>query len=109
MALPSAELDEFYRYFRISGMGHCSGGTGAHNIGNNNASLASEDADANVLAAIVRWVEEGEAPEFVLGTAFKNETTKSEVKFQRRHCRYPGRNMYKGTGDPDSADSWECV
>ena len=29
MQLRSSELDEFYRFFRVSGMNHCSGGVGA--------------------------------------------------------------------------------
>ncbi|SPO00288.1 related to feruloyl esterase B precursor [Cephalotrichum gorgonifer] len=105
MGLPPAELNEFYRFFRISGMSHCAGGTGASYIGSDLRTLAGEGADENVLAAIVKWVEEGVAPEHVLGTAFGEGR---EVKFQRRHCRYPLRNMYKGEGDPNSADSWEC-
>jgi feruloyl esterase len=106
MGLRTSDLDEFYRYFRISGMGHCRGGSGASAIGNNAATLAGEEADKNVLTAIVKWVEEGEAPEAVLGTAF--EADGETVKFQRRHCKYPGRNVYKG-GDADLAESWECV
>lgn len=33
MKLPSEKLDDFYRFFRISGMGHCAGGNGAWEIG----------------------------------------------------------------------------
>lgn len=108
MGLQGREIDGFYRYFRISGMGHCGGGTGAFNIGNRESTFSGEEADRNVLAAIVAWVEEGKAPEYVLGTAYTDQA-KTEVKFQRRHCKYPGRNVYKGTGNPDEADSWECV
>jgi feruloyl esterase len=108
MQLRSEELDNFYRYFRISGMAHCSGGTGAYNIGNQAWGLAGEQPEENVLAAIVQWVEEGEAPEYVLGTAYAG-TSRDEIKFQRRHCKYPLRNVYKGSGDPNSADSWECI
>ncbi|KAI9166367.1 putative feruloyl esterase B-1 [Paramyrothecium foliicola] len=82
MELTSEELDEFYRYFRISGMAHCAGGTGAQNIGNRAATLAGEDPEENVLSAIVQWVEEGKAPEHVLGTAFVDQTTKAQVPFE---------------------------
>ncbi|PKS05108.1 hypothetical protein jhhlp_008475 [Lomentospora prolificans] len=108
MGLPPSELDAFYRFFYISGMGHCAGGTGASNIGNRLSTLAEEEPEGNVLAAIVQWVEEGVAPDYVLGTAYTSEE-KDEIAFQRRHCKYPARNMYKGEGDPDAADSWECV
>lgn len=108
MGLRSDELDEFYRYFRISGMGHCSGGSGAYNIGNRQSSFAGDEPEGNVLAAMVRWVEEGIAPEYVLGTAYV-DAGKTVVAFKRKHCKYPLRNKYKSTGDADDAESWECV
>lgn len=108
LGLPPSELDEFYRYFRISGMGHCQGGSGAYNIGNSAGGLAGEEPDRNVLSAIVRWVEGGEAPEYILGTAFV-DAGKTQVRLQRRHCKYPLRNEYSGIGDPDDAESWSCV
>jgi feruloyl esterase len=110
MGLPSSALDEFYRFFRISGMGHCSGGVGASFIGQEAASNYTLDPEGNVLMAMVRWVEEGSAPESILGTAYVNETKDSgEIAFQRRHCKYPLRNVYSGTGDATKPDSWNCV
>lgn len=104
------ELDEFYRFFRISGMGHCSGGPGASFIGQAITSNWTENPEGNVLTALVRWVEEGIAPDTILGTAYVNETQSTgEVAFQRRHCRYPYRNVYTGEGDPTEPDSWECI
>ncbi|KAH8893014.1 tannase and feruloyl esterase [Thozetella sp. PMI_491] len=109
MNLPSSSLDEFYRFYRISGMGHCNGGPGATFIGNKGATTATLDPDGNVLMAMVRWVEEGVAPDNIMGTAFVNGTQGGEVAFRRRHCRYPLRNVYLGQGDPNSPDSWKCV
>ncbi|KAL3297490.1 tannase and feruloyl esterase [Colletotrichum asianum] len=106
MGLPSSELDEFYRYFRISGMAHCRDGDGASMIGGNPETLASYEPDSNVLAAIVRWVEEGVAPDYILGSRL---TEAGDVDLQRRHCKYPARNVFKGEGDPTQADSWQCV
>ncbi|KAL2144909.1 hypothetical protein VTI28DRAFT_8370 [Corynascus sepedonium] len=106
MGLPSSALDDFYRFFRISGMGHCTGGPGAASVGQGRAAAASLDPDQNVLTALVRWVEKGEAPDTILGTAFSGD---GEVAFRRRHCRYPLRNRYTGEGDPQDPDSWECV
>jgi hypothetical protein len=109
MGLTSNELDEFYRYFRISRLGHCSGGNGASFIGADEETFSSYDPDANVLAAIVRWVEDGVAPEYVLGTAHEGNTADGEITAQRKHCKYPGRNVYKGDGDASSPESWHCV
>lgn len=107
MGVPPRELDEFYRFFQVSGMGHCAGGTGASNIGSSLETLAGEEPEGNVLAAMVQWVEEGVAPDYVLGTAY--EDGGREIAFQRRHCKYPLRSMFNGGGDPNSADSWDCM
>lgn len=110
MGLNYTQLDDFYRFFRISGMGHCSGGPGATFVGQNIASNATLNPEGNVLTAMIRWVEEGIAPDTVLGTAYVNETMSSgEIAFQRRHCRWPRRNVYTGSGDPTEPDSWECI
>lgn len=110
MGLNHTQLDDFYRFFRISGMGHCSGGPGATFIGQGSASNATADPAGNVLTAMVQWVEQGIAPDTILGTAYVNETLSSgQVAFQRRHCRWPRRNVYSGSGDPTEPDSWECV
>ncbi|QDS76766.1 hypothetical protein FKW77_001803 [Venturia effusa] len=59
MGLTYAAQDEFYRYFPISGTGHCEGGRGAWAIGQSQKAVASSKAQANVLSAIIRWVEQG--------------------------------------------------
>jgi hypothetical protein len=118
MDLVPKELDDFYRFFRISGMGHCYGGPGANVIGNGGFfPAASLEPEENVLMAIVRWVEEGVSPEVVVGTAFVNETSNAGVDYKRRqwvdykrrHCRWPYRNVYQGTGSVKDKDSWACV
>lgn len=110
MGLSPAQLDEFYRFFKIGGMGHCVGGAGATFIGQSLGNYATDDPDANVLTAMVRWVEEGIAPKTILGSAYVNETASSgKVAFQRRHCKHPLNTVYSGSGDPTQADSWTCV
>ncbi|KAK1993167.1 hypothetical protein LX36DRAFT_643558 [Colletotrichum falcatum] len=116
MGLDRAGMDEFARFFRISGMNHCTTGPGAWLIGQGgggSAAVAHDlpfDAAHNVLAAVVDWVEAGVAPETITGTKFVNDTEALGVDFQRRHCRYPLRNTYKGGGlDPKNGDSWTCT
>lgn len=104
-----AQLDSFYRYFRISGMGHCGGGQGAGAIGNTRQGVASFDPHENVLTALIRWVERGVAPDTITGTAFNNGTAESGVGFKRRHCRYPYRNIHNGSGNFKDPNSWSCV
>ncbi|KAF7551030.1 hypothetical protein G7Z17_g5316 [Cylindrodendrum hubeiense] len=110
MGLSSAELDDFYRYFRISGLAHCRGGDGASFIGSSEETFATYDPDSNALAAIVRWVEEGIAPEYILGTQYRDGSRSTgDLVAQRKHCKYPARNIYDGHGNPSSADSWHCT
>lgn len=95
MGLPSSELDDFYRFFRVSGtgellatatqsstlfrkseadlvIGHCTGGAGAHMVGQRAAESAATDPQNNVLARIITWVEDGNAPETITGTKYVN-------------------------------------
>lgn len=109
MGLTSTDLDDFYRLFRISGMGHCSGGPGAANFGQSLASVTSWDSENNVLKRIVDWVENGAAPDTLRGTAYVNQNASQGVAFRREHCRYPYRNVYVGPGDYTNAGAWECV
>ncbi|KAL2821297.1 Tannase/feruloyl esterase [Aspergillus cavernicola] len=101
--------EHFYRYFRISGMAHCGGGLGASFIGNSRRSAASLHADENVLMAMVRWVEDGIAPDTITGSAYVNGTANGEPDFKRRHCRWPYRNVYQNSGDPKDAANWKCI
>ncbi|EXJ88746.1 feruloyl esterase [Capronia coronata CBS 617.96] len=109
MGLSPPELDEFYRFFRISGMAHCGGGPGATFIGNTAHNTASLEPDENVLSAMVRWVEEGIAPNTIQGTAYINGTKNAGFDFKRRHCRWPYHNMFKGPGNWKDENNWECL
>lgn len=108
MGMSSAELDKFYRYFRVSGGGHCSGGGGASNIGSKLKNLGGLDPDSNVLLAIVRWVEEGIPPETIMGYRYVDGKPENGVEYKRRHCRYPYRNVWDRVGDSKDPDSWSC-
>lgn len=75
MAMAPSELDEFYRFFRISGMDHYSGGVGAWGIGNNGRVASGGEPQTpnnNVLLAMVEWVENGVAPATVTGYKYIN-------------------------------------
>jgi feruloyl esterase len=88
MKMEPDKLDEFYWYFTILGMGNCQGGDGAWEIGHRTLALASLVLDANVVMAIVQYVEEGIVPETILGIKFVNDDPAEGINLQRRHCRY---------------------
>jgi feruloyl esterase len=106
MGLAPDQLDEFYRYFRISGMAHCYYGDGASYIGGSAPSAYSDDPEDNVLMAMVEWVEKGIAPEFIRGTKLDQD---GHPQYTRKHCRYPRRNVYRGPGSYFDENAWECV
>jgi feruloyl esterase len=108
MALQSPQVDEFLRFFRISGMFHCSSGPGAWMIGQASVGSLGFDPESNVLAAVVRWVEKGIAPDTILGTKYVDDVKENGVERRRRHCRYPYTNAYMG-GNASLPESWKCV
>ncbi|KAK6844648.1 tannase and feruloyl esterase [Apiospora arundinis] len=113
MGYTPAQLDHFYRFFRIPGMGHCSSGPGAWAVGQEGGAAAAGvpfDREHNVLAAVVDWVEKGLAPEALVGTKFVNDTAGEGIAYQHTHCKYPAKSTFKG-GDrnPRNVGSWECI
>jgi feruloyl esterase len=108
MGLGTEELDEFYRFFRMSGTAHCSGGDGANVFGNRYGSVESDDPKENVLMAVVDWVEKGDAPETIIGTRWVNNTQSLGVDYKRAHCKWPKSNHFNG-GDPKEVESWQCI
>lgn len=111
MNYSTGQMDDFLRFFRISGMFHCVSGPGAWVVGQMGGSAAQGpfDREHNVLAAVVDWFEQGFAPETITGTKYVNDIASSGVEFNRSHCRWPFRNVYLGDGkNPNDAASWEC-
>ncbi|KAJ5765729.1 feruloyl esterase B [Penicillium odoratum] len=103
---PPAELDNFFRFFPISGMGHCGSGAGASYIGQSWDTYSDEAPENNMLATIVNWVEKGIAPEYVRGAKLD---ASGSVEYMRKHCRYPQRNIFTGPGNYTSEDAWRCI
>jgi tannase/feruloyl esterase len=83
------QVRNWSRLFLSPGMGHCGGGP---------ATLDTFDA----VTAIVRWVEQGIAPDSLTATgrAFPGRS--------RPLCAYPLHARYKGQGNPEDAANFEC-
>lgn len=81
---------DFTRLYLVPGMGHCGGGP------------ATDSFDA--LGAMVRWVEDGAAPDALLAKANPLSPFKGR---SRPLCPYPKQATYKG-GDIEAASSFEC-
>ena len=80
----------FVRLFMAPGVGHCAGGNGP--------------APTGMLDALVKWVEEGHAPDTLQAV----RDTGGGVVRSRPLCQYPLVARYKGTGSTDEAANFEC-
>jgi len=87
----AAKTSEFIRLFLAPGIGHCGGGPGPAPFGQ--------------LEALLRWVEEGKAPD-TLEAARRDQTGK--VVRSRPLCQYPLVARYKGSGSTDDALNFVC-
>jgi feruloyl esterase len=97
-------LSQSVRLFMIPGMNHCSGGVSADNFGGWGQLPASGDPESDILWALVRWVEQGEAPQSLVGRNIRN----GEVQFTRRLCPFPQAAVFRGANGPPSAADFLC-
>ena len=98
------DLDDFYRLFMIPGMGHCAGGPGAWQMGQGIVGGAltggivttvNNETNHDVILSLVAWVEDGEAPDVIIGTDDNGQ--------EWEHCLWPSsKTVWNGT-------AWNCV
>ena len=98
------EIEAFYRLLLVPGMGHCGGGFGPVNFGNGGPGA---DPDHDIALALERWVEQGIAPDQVIGTGPAPLDPKRQLS--RPLCVYPRVARYQGTGDANDAANFSCV
>jgi feruloyl esterase len=75
----------------VPGMGHCGGGEGANTF--------------DMLAALERWVEQGQAPDQIPAS----HSTNGRVDRTRPLCPFPRVATYKGSGSTDEAANFVCA
>jgi feruloyl esterase len=98
----------FVRLFMVPGMQHCGGGSGANSFGQ--LSVASDEPDRDMDAALERWVDQGVAPERIVAAKRKNDMDpSSEIVRTRPLCAYPLVAHYKGDGSTDDAANFVCA
>jgi hypothetical protein len=97
--------EDFYRLFMVPAMGHCGGGAGPNRFGNG-GSARPGDPEHDIFAALERWVEQGVAPNQLIGTGTTTATPPAPLT--RPLCPYPQVARYRGTGDPTDAASFAC-
>lgn len=88
--LMGPSTDDFFRFFPMPGVFHCSGGPGPDL--------------ADMITPLVEWVERGRAPARIRARSDVNGKTVRT----RPLCPYPQVAKYKGTGSSDDADNFVC-
>ena len=96
---------DFFRLFMVPGMVHCAGGPGPW--------------QADYVDPIVKWTEQGEAPERLVAThpgepvpmfhLNPSEPPAASRAFTRPLCVYPKLGLYRGEGDPNDESSFRCA
>jgi feruloyl esterase len=100
----------FFRLFLASGMDHCGGGIGPNAIGGPYGLPAPVyDAAHDVTAALARWVEQGQAPERIVATHYRDNDPSRGITAQRPLCPYPAAARFNGPGDGRQAMTWACT
>jgi feruloyl esterase len=103
---PPAE--DFYRLFLVPGMAHCGGGAGANSFGNGGGAAATRnDPERDIFTALERWVEQGVAPERLVGSG--RATDDPSKPLTRPLCPYPQVAQYRGSGDVNDAANFTCA
>lgn len=108
---------DFYRLFLAPGMEHCGGGPGPNAFGTpfdprpfgaGYDPRLEFDPDDHIVAALVRWVEKGEAPERIVATKYQDDDPVKPVLRTRPLCVYPSIARWTGVGSTDDEKNFVC-
>src|SRR5262249_27322870 len=100
---------DFYRLFLAPGMQHCGGGPGPNVVGGSYYSGPLFDAKHNVLAALMQWVEKGQAPERIVAAKYQDDDPGKPVLRTRPLCAYPQVARWTHKGSADQEQNFECT
>ena len=99
------KVKEFFRFFLMPGFAHTVGGSGVQDVGVTGATLTPRDAAHDALCAMEQWVENGIAPELMMGTHFKMTADGLQYAWDRPAYAYPYIAEYTG-GDPNCVENY---
>jgi len=93
---------EFFRYFLVPGRSH--GEEGSPGFSRLSGNVEGEP----LLSTLVAWVEQGQAPDQLMATAYRDGRTSNERIAQRPVYPYPKFAEYIG-GEPNSPSSYKGI
>lgn len=88
-------------------MGHCTGGPGINEFGQTLGTVIPQDSEHDILQALIKWVERGNAPDSIITSALDCCSTETALKRQRPIYPYPKFPEYI-RGDPDVPSSYKA-
>jgi hypothetical protein len=103
------DIRDFYRLFLAPAMAHCAGGPGPNAFGGADNPAAVYDAEHDVVAAIERWGEEGQAPEHIIASKFEGDDPHGKLVRARPLCVYPAVAKWTGKGSSDDPTNFVCA
>ena len=99
----------FYRLFMVPGMGHCSGGPGADDFGNQSPVPPPQiDARHDLVSALDNWVDHGVAPDEIIATGYVDGNPAKGVVITHPLCPYPQEAKRIGRGSTKNSDDFVC-
>ena len=101
------QVQEYHRLFMLPATGHCGGSTGPSSVGGGmpEPPKAYRDADHHAVSAVIKWVEQGVAPDKIIATRFDGT---GKLTRSRPVCAYPAAAVYTGSGDINDAANFTC-
>lgn len=101
------QVREYHRLFMLPATGHCGGSTGPNSIGGGmpEPPKAFRDAEHHAVSAVIKWVEDGVAPEKLVAAKFDSA---GNPTLSRPVCPWPSQAVYNGTGNVNDAASFTC-
>jgi len=102
-------VSSFAKLFMVPGMGHCQGSDGPNQFGQISSGVVPVDANHDVFQAMLKWVEQGVAPEKIIATKFIGDDPTKPVLRTRPLCEYPMVAKYKGSDSTDDAANFSCA
>jgi hypothetical protein len=89
-----ASLQQWYRFFPMPGVGHCTGGLGG----------GAGPSPVDPFLAVVNWVEHGVTPDSMLAVGGAG----APPTRTRPLCPFPQTAIYNGAGSTDDAANFHC-
>ena len=88
------ETQAFFRLFLAPGVLHCGGGPGPNVF--------------DTVTPLVKWVEQGAAPERITATKYNGDNPANGVAMTRPLCPFPQFAEHKGNGSTNAAENFVC-